>query len=75
MTGPCAPQSATASQPAISPASAAAGLWLGALPGLETRCYRPALVGLDGIMTMATSAMTPISERLATCARIGPEWV
>jgi len=37
--------------------------------------YRLALGGLDQIMGRATEAMAPISERLATCTRIGPEWV
>lgn len=37
--------------------------------------YRLALNGLDGVMDRASDAMTPITERLATCTRIGPEWV
>lgn len=37
--------------------------------------YRLALDGLDGILDRVVGAMTPISERLATCTRIGPEWV
>lgn len=37
--------------------------------------YRLAVNGLDGIMDRAADAMAPISERLATCTRIGPEWV
>jgi ArsR family transcriptional regulator, cadmium/lead-responsive transcriptional repressor len=37
--------------------------------------YRLALDGLDGIMDRAGEAMAPIAERLATCTRIGPEWV
>jgi len=37
--------------------------------------YRLALRGLDGIMDRAADAMAPITERLATCTRIGPEWV
>lgn len=37
--------------------------------------YRLALNGLDGIMDRAAEAMAPISERLATCTRIGPDWV
>ncbi len=37
--------------------------------------YRLALSGIDGIVDRAAEAMTPITERLATCARIGPEWV
>ncbi len=37
--------------------------------------YRLALNGLDGIVDRASDAMVPISERLATCTRIGPDWV
>jgi ArsR family transcriptional regulator, cadmium/lead-responsive transcriptional repressor len=37
--------------------------------------YRLALDGLDGIMDRAADAMAPIADRLATCTRIGPEWV
>ncbi len=37
--------------------------------------YRLALDGLDGIMDRAADTMAPITERLATCTRIGPEWV
>lgn len=37
--------------------------------------YRLALDGLDGIMDRAQDAMAPIAERLATCTRIGPDWV
>lgn len=37
--------------------------------------YRLALEGLDGVLGRASDAMAPISERLATCTRIGPEWV
>lgn len=37
--------------------------------------YRLALDGLDAILDRALGAMEPISERLATCTRIGPEWV
>ena len=37
--------------------------------------YRLALSGLDGIVDRASEAMTPIAERLATCTRIGPDWV
>jgi DNA-binding transcriptional ArsR family regulator len=37
--------------------------------------YRLALDGLDAIFDRALGAMGPISERLATCTRIGPEWV
>jgi len=37
--------------------------------------YRLALEGLDSVMRRATEAMMPIGERLATCTRIGPDWV
>ena len=37
--------------------------------------YRLGLNGLDGIMDRASEALAPITERLATCTRIGPEWV
>jgi ArsR family transcriptional regulator len=37
--------------------------------------YRLALHGLDGILDRAMRSMSPIAERLATCTRIGPDWV
>jgi len=37
--------------------------------------YRLALDGLDGILDRALGSMSPIAERLATCTRIGPDWV
>lgn len=37
--------------------------------------YRLALDGLVGIMDRAADAMDPICDRLATCTRIGPDWV
>jgi DNA-binding transcriptional ArsR family regulator len=37
--------------------------------------YRLALKGLDRIVESAGSALEPIATRLATCTRIGPEWV
>ncbi|HLH70569.1 MAG TPA: metalloregulator ArsR/SmtB family transcription factor [Candidatus Dormibacteraeota bacterium] len=37
--------------------------------------YRLALEGVEGILVRAARAMGPISERLATCTRIGPDWV
>lgn len=37
--------------------------------------YRLALDGLDEILERTAEAMAPIGERLATCTRIGPEWV
>ena len=37
--------------------------------------YRLALSGLDGIVDRAAEAIAPITERLATCTRIGPDWM
>jgi len=37
--------------------------------------YRLVLEGLDGLLAQAVSAFEPIAERLATCTRIGPDWV
>src|SRR5450759_1534919 len=37
--------------------------------------YPLAIEGLDGILDRAADTMAPITERLATCTRIGPEWV
>src|SRR6266849_7929558 len=37
--------------------------------------YRLALDGLGGIVDEADVALEPIAERLATCTRIGPDWV
>jgi DNA-binding transcriptional ArsR family regulator len=37
--------------------------------------YRLALRGLDQIVDEADVALEPIAERLATCTRIGPDWV
>ncbi len=37
--------------------------------------YRLALGGLDGVLDRALVAMSPVAERLATCTRIGPDWV
>ena len=37
--------------------------------------YSLALHGLDRIAANAESAIEPIAERLATCTRIGPDWV
>jgi ArsR family transcriptional regulator, cadmium/lead-responsive transcriptional repressor len=37
--------------------------------------YQVALEGLDRLLDQAAAAFNPIAERLATCARIGPEWV
>jgi DNA-binding transcriptional ArsR family regulator len=37
--------------------------------------YRLALEGLDAVLLRAAPVMAPIGERLASCTRIGPEWV
>ena len=37
--------------------------------------YRLALRGLHQIVDEADVALEPIAERLATCTRIGPDWV
>src|SRR5438445_6217536 len=37
--------------------------------------YRLVLEGLDTVMNRATESLTPVAERLATCTRIGPDWV
>lgn len=37
--------------------------------------YRLALSGLDRIVEQAGSVIDPIAERLATCTRIGPDWM
>ncbi len=37
--------------------------------------YRLALAGLDRIVERGGAALEPISRRLATCTRIGPDWV
>lgn len=37
--------------------------------------YRLALGGLERIVGEAGISLKPIAERLATCTRIGPEWV
>jgi len=37
--------------------------------------YSLALRGLDRIAEQADSVLEPIAERLATCTRIGPDWV
>ena len=37
--------------------------------------YRLALGGLDEVVGRASDVMVPLAERLATCTRIGPEWV
>jgi ArsR family transcriptional regulator, cadmium/lead-responsive transcriptional repressor len=37
--------------------------------------YRLTLRGLDNVLNEATESLSPIAERLATCTRIGPEWV
>jgi ArsR family transcriptional regulator, cadmium/lead-responsive transcriptional repressor len=37
--------------------------------------YQVALEGLGRLLDQAAAAFDPIAERLATCTRIGPEWV
>lgn len=37
--------------------------------------YRLELRGVDRIVARAGSALEPVAERLATCTRIGPDWV
>ncbi|MHB8689439.1 MAG: ArsR/SmtB family transcription factor [Candidatus Dormibacteraceae bacterium] len=37
--------------------------------------YRLALDGLDGVLGRAASVMAPLTEQLATCTRIGPDWI
>ena len=37
--------------------------------------YRLSLTGLDGLLDEARTIGAPAAERLATCTRVGPEWV
>jgi|SRR5262252_5734282 len=37
--------------------------------------YRLGVAGLDVILEGAAEVMSPLTERLATCTRIGPDWV
>lgn len=37
--------------------------------------YRLALDGVDRILKDASAALAPLAERLATCTRIGPDWI
>ena len=37
--------------------------------------YSLAFNGLGGVLDGAAEVLTPIAERLATCTRIGPDWV
>lgn len=37
--------------------------------------YRLALNGLDQVMARAGGSLEPIADRLATCTRIGPDWM
>jgi DNA-binding transcriptional ArsR family regulator len=37
--------------------------------------YSPALGGLDEILDRALEVTSPLVDRLATCTRIGPEWM
>ena len=37
--------------------------------------YSLALHGLDRVLDDASTVLAPLEERLATCTRIGPDWV
>ena len=37
--------------------------------------YRLALNGVDQVIEGAGDSLEPIAERLATCTRIGPDWI
>jgi hypothetical protein len=37
--------------------------------------YRLSLGGLSTLLENAAEIMVPLSERLSTCTRIGPDWV
>jgi DNA-binding transcriptional ArsR family regulator len=37
--------------------------------------YRLALDGLDDVVRRAGESLAPVAERLASCTRIGPDWV
>jgi len=37
--------------------------------------YRLTFNGLDRVFDNASAALAPLAERLATCTRIGPDWV
>lgn len=37
--------------------------------------YTLALAGIDEVVAGANTALEPVGERLATCTRIGPDWV
>ena len=37
--------------------------------------YRLVLHGLDEVVDQASNAIQPIADRLATCTRIGPDWM
>jgi ArsR family transcriptional regulator, cadmium/lead-responsive transcriptional repressor len=37
--------------------------------------YRLAIEGLDSVLADASAVLAPIEERLATCTRIGPDWI
>jgi DNA-binding transcriptional ArsR family regulator len=37
--------------------------------------YRLALEGLDGVLGRAASVMAPLADQLASCTRIGPDWI
>lgn len=50
------------------------GFVIGERRGKEV-IYSLAVDGLESVLESAAAAMTPIGERLATCTRIGPDWV
>jgi hypothetical protein len=56
------------------PACATAGFITAERRGKEV-IYRLALGGLGAILEGSAEVMAPLAERLATCTRIGPEWV
>jgi len=37
--------------------------------------YTLAVAGIDDVVAGANTALEPVAERLATCTRIGPDWV
>jgi len=37
--------------------------------------YRPALTGLDDLLRHAAGVAEPERERLASCTRVGPDWI
>lgn len=37
--------------------------------------YRLSLSGLDGLLSLTCEISEPAAERLASCTRVGPEWI